>query len=94
MNLSRRGFIKSSVVAGTALALPAVSYGRVMGTNERIRAAVVGLHGRGGDHYNGLKDNVVALCDVATTVATAASDWSWSGGLPGDANAWHSAQLY
>lgn len=68
MNLSRRGFIKSTVVAGTVLALPAISYGRVIGSNERIRVAVIGLNGRGRDHYNGLKDNVVALCDCDSSV--------------------------
>lgn len=68
MNLSRRGFIKSSVVAGTALAMPAISYGRILGTNERIRVGITGLNGRGRDHYGGLKDNVVALCDCDSSI--------------------------
>jgi predicted dehydrogenase len=68
MKLSRRGFVKSSLVAGTALALPASAYGRIMGTNDRVRIAVIGLHGRGKDHYGGLKDNVVALCDCDQSV--------------------------
>ena len=64
MNHSRRTIIKSGVLAvGTATALPALSYGRVLGSNEKIRAAVVGLNGRGRSHMDGFKDNLVALCD-------------------------------
>ena len=64
MNYSRRTIIKSgALVAGTAAALPALSYGRVIGSNEKLRAAVVGLNGRGQSHMQGFKENLVALCD-------------------------------
>lgn len=64
MNYSRRTIIKSGVLAaGTAAAIPALSYGRIMGSNDKIRAAVIGLNGRGQSHMQGFKKNVVALCD-------------------------------
>ncbi len=63
MKISRRLFVKSTAVAATAISAPALSYGRIMGTNDKIRCAVIGLNGRGGNHISGLKENVVALCD-------------------------------
>ena len=69
MNYSRRTIIKSGVLAaGAAAALPARSYGRILGSNEKVRAAVIGLNGRGQSHIQGLKENVVALCDCDETV--------------------------
>lgn len=68
MKLNRRLFVKSSIAAGTALALPAASYARVMGTNEKTRVAVIGLHGRGNNHISGLKNNVVAVCDCDESI--------------------------
>ena len=62
MSTTRRNFVKSAV-AGAAIAMPAISYGRIAGTNEKIRVAVVGVRGRGQSHMNGFKDNLVALCD-------------------------------
>ena len=63
MNANRRSFLKSSLAAGTAISLPASSYGRVLGTNDKIRCCVIGIHSRGKDHIRGLGDNVVAYCD-------------------------------
>src|SRR5207302_7061071 len=66
---TRRTFLKTSLFAGAALAAP---WSRVLGANEDIRIAVVGFHGRGGDHIgNYLKIKgvrIVALCDVDKTV--------------------------
>lgn len=47
--LSRRSFIKAAGL-GTLAALAPISVGRVLGANERIRIAVAGLNGRGGEH--------------------------------------------
>ena len=51
---TRRDFIKKSVGASAAIAvggiLPgysALSYGRIVGANEKIRASVVGVNSRG-----------------------------------------------
>ena len=47
MAVSRRQLMKSSLIAGSAASLPAISYGRVIGSNETIRCGVIGLNGRG-----------------------------------------------
>jgi predicted dehydrogenase len=63
--LTRRDFVKSSVVAGAALAVP---YSKTRGANDDIRVGVAGINGRGGGlarEFNGLAGvRVVALCDV------------------------------
>lgn len=72
----RRDFIKKSVLgtAGIAIGgmgLSARSYASVVGANDRINIAVVGLRGRGTTHVDewcGLKDShnvrLVTICDV------------------------------
>ena len=63
-DLTRRDFVKSSIAAGTAAALP---FSRVRGANEDIRVAAVGIRGRGGlvSEFHALDGvRVVALCDV------------------------------
>ena len=47
--LSRRAFVKVAGL-GTLAALAPASVGRVLGANDRIRIAVAGLNGRGGEH--------------------------------------------
>ena len=77
--LDRRGFLKTSatVAAGMSiLGAPALS-SSALSPNERVRAAVVGVRGRGMSLVNCLhqmaNDNVelVALCDVDEKVLTA-----------------------
>jgi predicted dehydrogenase len=72
-NITRRGFIKKSsiVAAGTALgasALSAKSYSRIMGANDRINFAIIGLRSRGWGHLDGVLNNkntmVTHICDV------------------------------
>ena len=63
MSLHRRQFLSTTLAAGAAVSLPAISYGRILGTNDKIRCAVIGLNGRGNDHIRGLGDHVVAYCD-------------------------------
>ncbi|MBL7187783.1 MAG: Gfo/Idh/MocA family oxidoreductase [Phycisphaerae bacterium] len=64
-DLTRRDFVKGSVAAGAAAALPLAN---VRGANEDIRVAVVGIHGQGGGLVREFHDidgvRVVALCDV------------------------------
>ena len=61
---SRRTFMRT---AGAA-ALTAASYSRVMGANDKINVAVVGLGGRGQNHMDNYMDiagcRIAALCDV------------------------------
>jgi predicted dehydrogenase len=70
--LTRRNFLKSSLLATAALSLPARSWAQIAGANEDIRIAIIGFGGRGGDHINGYrklrqsgeKVRIAALCDV------------------------------
>ncbi len=72
----RRDFIKKGMLGTAGLAMggmgfPAKSYGSIMGANDRINVAVVGIRGRGKSHINAwadLKDShnirLTTLCDV------------------------------
>ena len=61
---SRRTFLRT---AGAA-ALTAASYSRVLGANDRVNVAVVGLGGRGQNHMDAYADiagcRIAAVCDV------------------------------
>ena len=74
MSIQRRSFLKSSVAIGAAISLPAISYGRVIGTNEKIRCAVIGVNGRGRNHIKGLAENVVAYCDCDEDILNERAD--------------------
>jgi predicted dehydrogenase len=67
MKVTRRDFMKSSIVAGAGLAM-AAPFSRVRGANDEIRVAVVGINGRGSSHISAFRDmsgvRVAALCDV------------------------------
>ena len=72
----RRDFIKQSVMGTAGLAIggmtfSAKSYGSIIGSNDRINLAVVGIRGQGKTHINRWCDlktsrNVLlkTLCDV------------------------------
>jgi ornithine cyclodeaminase/alanine dehydrogenase-like protein (mu-crystallin family) len=64
MALSRRVFLSSSVATATTFALAS----RVLGANERVGVAVIGVNGMGHAHVKTLsarKDvNFVAFCDI------------------------------
>lgn len=66
MKLTRRSFLQKTALATGALTFSVNQ--RVLGANSDIRVAVVGFHGRGGDHISGLSKvpgvRLVALCDV------------------------------
>ncbi len=70
--LTRRDFLKSSIAAGAALALPGCMslrppFSRVIGANDDIRIAIVGFNGHGKSHIKGYSEipgvRIVALCD-------------------------------
>jgi predicted dehydrogenase len=76
-HITRRQFVKGSVAAGLGMAFAgchestrptAGPSSRVLGANDEIRIAVVGINGRGGSHisaFGGMKGvRLVALCDV------------------------------
>src|SRR5680860_1083011 len=69
----RREFIQKSILgtAGITIAgmgLSAKSYASIMGANDRVNMAVIGINGMGQNHirgYSSLKNaRVAALCDV------------------------------
>ena len=70
--VNRRGFLKTSAVAGTALSLSAASASRVYGANERMGIAFIGVGGRCQAHLNIIKKmneegkpvQCVGVCDV------------------------------
>ncbi len=65
--LDRRNFLKSSAFIAAGAALPARSWGRIMGSHDDLRVGVIGLNGRGGNHLSSLARisgvRVVAICD-------------------------------
>ncbi|NYF78059.1 Gfo/Idh/MocA family protein [Granulicella arctica] len=69
--ISRRTFLDGIAigVAGAAISSTAKSYGQILGSNERLNFAIIGLNGRGYAHLSGLKGNSTAarvshVCDV------------------------------
>jgi predicted dehydrogenase len=71
MGLSRREFLKASAVAAGSAALGPRAYARVLGANDRINFAVIGLGTMGSGHLRGLKwqmskinVDVIQTCDV------------------------------
>ncbi|NMC41382.1 MAG: Gfo/Idh/MocA family oxidoreductase [Bacteroidales bacterium] len=72
----RRDFIKTSVIGTAGIAIGGVgfsrnSYNSVIGANDRITVAVIGIRGQGGTHINsflGMKDSknvrLKTICDV------------------------------
>ena len=67
-SLSRRSFLKTSLLAGSALSLPARVRAAAEGANGDVRVAVIGFHGRGQGHISELLAvkgvRITALCDV------------------------------
>lgn len=67
--ITRRDFMKVSMGAGLALAMP---FSRARGANNDIRAAVVGFRGHGRTHINAYLKipgvRVVALCDADSDI--------------------------
>ena len=83
-NLSRRAFV-AAAASGTL----ALSAGRVLGANDRVRIAVIGCGGMGTGHVGSLvkraeKDNVAvpAVCDVYTRRIERARKISGGEGYP------------
>ena len=73
MEKSRREFLKTAAAGLSLAAAPAIG-GSVLGANDRIRVAVIGLRGRGRELINsfhqlaGENVEIVALCDVDQAV--------------------------
>lgn len=75
MTITRRQFTNGVAcgIAGAAVASTAKSYAQILGANERVNFAIVGLNGRGGAHLSALNSNqakarVAYCCDVDSRV--------------------------
>jgi predicted dehydrogenase len=83
--IPRRRFLQTSALAAAGVALPARSWGRVLGANADVRVAVIGLNGRGRDHAASLARipgvRLAALCDVDTAVLDRAKASLNAGGV-------------
>ncbi|MGI4828879.1 MAG: Gfo/Idh/MocA family protein [Janthinobacterium lividum] len=73
--ITRRHFIGTTAagVAASSLSLSAKSYAQIIGANERVHFAVVGLNSRGYAHLSSLQANrkdarLVQVCDVDATI--------------------------
>ena len=71
MKTTRREFLDTLAIGAAAVAVSstAKSYGQIMGSNDRLNFAVIGLHGRAGAHLSSLKANQASarishVCDV------------------------------
>jgi predicted dehydrogenase len=71
--ITRRTFLNDAALgtAGLAIASTAKSYGQILGSNDRVNFAVIGLHSRAGAHLSSLKANkssarITHVCDVDT----------------------------
>ncbi|WP_149275319.1 Gfo/Idh/MocA family protein [Pareuzebyella sediminis] len=61
--ITRRKFVKTGsagLVGASFLSTSALSYGRILGANDRLQMAVIGIRGRGGSHI----DNFGKMKDV------------------------------
>jgi len=70
---NRRNFLKTAALASAGAAIgglgfSAKSYGRIIGSNNRLNFAVIGLHGRAVSHLESIKNGensyVTHICDV------------------------------
>src|SRR5277367_5351547 len=73
--VTRREFLDTLAVgaAGLAIGSTAKSYGQIMGSNDRLNFAVIGLNGRAYAHLSGLKANkdaarIAYVCDVDSNI--------------------------
>jgi predicted dehydrogenase len=72
---TRREFLETvaKVTAGITAGMSARSYARVLGSNDRLNFAVIGLNGRGYAHLSSIRANRAAarlthVCDVDTNI--------------------------
>jgi len=84
-DVTRRDFMKDSakVSAGAAVGLGALAKSTASwaGANDRVRAAVIGIRGRGRDHIQGLARQknveIATLCDIDSNLFKAHSKDRW-----------------
>jgi len=71
-NITRRNFLKTTLATAAAVNIPFPSITQEISPSDEIRVAVIGFHGRGGDHISGFSNRkgvrLTALCDVDSMV--------------------------
>jgi predicted dehydrogenase len=79
--VTRREFFDTMAVgaAGLAISASAKSYGRIVGSNDRLNFAIIGLNGRAYAHLSSLKANqdaarVSHVCDVESNILAKFAD--------------------
>jgi predicted dehydrogenase len=79
--VSRRDFLDTLAVgaAGLAIGSTAKSYGQILGSNDRLNFAIIGLRWRGYAHLSALKANVDTarvshICDVDSSILAKFAD--------------------
>jgi len=73
--VTRREFLDTLAIgaAGMAMTSSAKSYAQILGSNDRVNFAIIGLNGRAGAHLSSLKTNsanarVTHVCDVDSVI--------------------------
>ena len=71
--ITRRSFVAGAAAAGAVAQWNARSYAAIMGANERVQFAVIGLNGRATAHLSALKANsekarITHVCDVDSVI--------------------------
>ena len=84
MNITRRTFVKSSALIPF---LPSLSYSKIIGSNERLNIALIGVGGMGNAHATDIVNrkkrenvNITHVCDLYQKRLNAAANLT--GGLP------------
>ena len=79
--ITRREFLDGLAVGGASLIVgsTAKSYAQILGANDRLNFAIIGLNGRGYAHLASLKANKSAarisyVCDVDSVILTKFAD--------------------
>ncbi len=70
MSINRRQFVKSAAALAAAAALPARSWGRILGSNDRLNIGVIGTGGQGTYHV----DNFMSLAERENLMVTKVCD--------------------
>jgi predicted dehydrogenase len=71
--ITRRDFVAGAAASGAAVQWSARSYAAIVGANERVQFAVIGLNGRASAHLSSLKANsrnarLTHICDVDSVI--------------------------
>ena len=77
--VSRRSFVGGLAAAGVLASMPAKSYARIVGANDKVNYAVIGLNSRAYAHLSALQANrkdarITHVCDVDSKILAKFAD--------------------